>query len=336
MKNSKLEIAVGAFVLFGVALILFGVFTIRGMGLTPTETYHAVYRNVNTIDVGAAVKYNGKLVGRVEAVNIDPDDGRFIRVEFSLAATTPITDDLIAKITKADLLGDEYVDLRTTDQSIHPSGRPPVRRELPPGSRIEGGEPFDLQRALEGLQDAIGRVDQLISTVTVELEAALKKGNDILAQAEGLVSEDNQAAVKTALADLQATTGRLREVIDRESPKIGTILGNVEEASSSVSSAAGKIETSLDETLRDFAPRFHRLQDQLEKSLTEVQSALESLSTAVSSLDLERVDDLVENLELSSRHLAEFTREIKQRPSALIRKQPPPQREFRDKKKDRK
>ena len=60
MRYKGLEIAVGAFILAGMLLIIAGIFTILGeVGVGSKLSYYTLYENVSTIEHGAIVRSGG-------------------------------------------------------------------------------------------------------------------------------------------------------------------------------------------------------------------------------------------------------------------------------------
>lgn len=328
MSYRKSEIAVGTFVLAGVVVILFGIFTIRGYGLGTTRPYHSYYENVNTIVEGSAVKYNGMMVGRVQAVSVDPERPDRIRVDFTVLddPAIRITDVMHAKITKADLLGDEYIDIRVTGAlEGSPESLAARGTELSPGSPIPAGEPFDLQRALEDLQEVIGKVDSLLADASDQVRAALARMNRILDDAHGIVSEDNLAAIRGAVTDVAATASELRSLLGENRERVETIFASVGRTSENLERVSGEVA----ETVAALRPDIEELTGDLQAAVRTLQATLDGASDTLDGLDVAQVNEVVDNLDIASRNLAEFAREIKERPYRLIRKEKRSPKEFK-------
>lgn len=112
MKQGRLELLAGTFVLLGIAAV--GYLTIKlGSGsLVGGDTYlmEARFANAGGLHNGSSVLVAGVTIGRVEAVRIDP-------VDFSAIATLRIMSalklptDSMASIKTTGLIGDKYVSL---------------------------------------------------------------------------------------------------------------------------------------------------------------------------------------------------------------------------------
>jgi len=129
MKKGAVELAVGVFVLVGLACLAYlaihlGELEILQRGYQVT----AIFDNVSGIKEGAAVEVAGVEVGRVEAVRVSPD-GRAILV-LRLKPWVELKEDAIASIRTKGIIGDKFVKLSPG------SGEKPI----PPGGRIRETE----------------------------------------------------------------------------------------------------------------------------------------------------------------------------------------------------
>ncbi|QSX29534.1 outer membrane lipid asymmetry maintenance protein MlaD [Shewanella cyperi] len=76
MSTRKIEIWVGTFLLAGIAAFLVLVFKVANVEVKTNEgtyTLYARFANVGGLKVRSPVKVGGVVVGRVSAINLDPD-----------------------------------------------------------------------------------------------------------------------------------------------------------------------------------------------------------------------------------------------------------------------
>lgn len=113
MHTRTMELATGAFLLAG--LLAFAFLALRVSGLSPglersdTYTLYARFNNVSGLNHRARVTIAGVQVGRVTAIGIDPLDVR-ARVEMEIDSSVDyITEDSIAAIQTAGILGEKYI-----------------------------------------------------------------------------------------------------------------------------------------------------------------------------------------------------------------------------------
>ena len=76
MKNTKLELSVGLFVLLGVAAIVYLTIKLGTGSMVGGDTYliESRFANAGGIHPGCSVLLSGVTVGRVEGIRMDPSD----------------------------------------------------------------------------------------------------------------------------------------------------------------------------------------------------------------------------------------------------------------------
>lgn len=112
MKQSKLELLVGAFVLLGLAAVIYLTVKLGSGSLVGADNYliEARFDNTNGLNVGSSVHVAGVPVGRVESIKVDPKDFSAI-VSLSVLSTLHLPTDSMASIKTTGLIGDKYVSL---------------------------------------------------------------------------------------------------------------------------------------------------------------------------------------------------------------------------------
>jgi phospholipid/cholesterol/gamma-HCH transport system substrate-binding protein len=326
MKYRGIEMAVGAFTLVGLAVVLFGIFAIRGLGVTRGVDYHVLYANSGSLKQESPVRYHGLLVGRVTDLAIDGEDDSRVRVTISVRRDTPVTTDTIAKITRAGLLGEEYIDLRSRSADPGtPDAMAPRGERVAPGGEIAPGEAMDIWAALERAERAIGRVDSILADFQQEARVAIATVNRILGRAEGVISDEEVASLKRAVADVADTAARVRSIVESNRGRIDGIVADASSATSSLSDVSARVDASLERLL----PQVEDFTAELRTTAQKLQSVATTADGALAAVDVRQLNDMIENLEISSRNIAEFTREIKERPFRLIRKDPQPEKVFK-------
>jgi phospholipid/cholesterol/gamma-HCH transport system substrate-binding protein len=146
MRIRTIEISVGAFMLAGILAIGFLAIQVSGLSIHDSnrDTYklYAHFTNASGLAVRAKVSIAGVVIGRVTAITLDPKDTR-AKVEMAIQKDVNfITNDSIASIQTAGILGEKYISLAI-------GGDPDVLQD--------GGEITDTQSALV-LEDLIGKV----------------------------------------------------------------------------------------------------------------------------------------------------------------------------------
>ncbi len=125
MKKSSAEMVVGIFVLIGIVCV--GYLTIRlgKMELIGGNYYHlrAKFESVSGLKTGAQVEIAGVQVGQVDAINLDVDQ-MVAMVDLKIRKGIELTDDTIASVKTAGLIGDKYIKISPggSDEVLKPGG----------------------------------------------------------------------------------------------------------------------------------------------------------------------------------------------------------------------
>jgi len=286
-------IAVSGAVLLSLLLVMTGT-----KFLEKRDKYTVRYRDVSVsgLDVGAAVKYHGVRVGRVEKIQIDPRQVETVEVLISLDHGTPIKKDVQAVVSAFSLTGIKIIELNggSTEAPL-----------LKPGSEIPtGASSFEL---ITGKAEAVSEKLELVLNNLARLTATEN-------QERLLKAVDNAALV---LEDLHHTVADNRDKIDRT-------FTNFESAS------AGMVELAQSEALRRAFANLDTTTAaiqaaQIGRAITDLQVALQQARTTFTHIDLTLLKgrhDILTSLEVMRESLDsfnEFTRLIAEDPSLLLR-----------------
>ena len=112
MKRASLELAVGIFVLIGLACV--GYLTVRLGSLDFFENDHYIvnarFQSVTGLKAGANIEIAGVRVGLVDDISLDLVE-QVAMVRMRIKKKVVLTDDVIASIKTAGLIGDKYIKL---------------------------------------------------------------------------------------------------------------------------------------------------------------------------------------------------------------------------------
>jgi phospholipid/cholesterol/gamma-HCH transport system substrate-binding protein len=133
MKQAKLELVVGIFMLIGILCLGYLSIKLGKMELLGNDTYRlsADFSTVSGLKEGATIELAGVIVGRVSRITLDPKDPGQARVVMKLSRGVRLSDDVIASVRTRGIIGDKYVKLQ-------PGGSD---KYLADGGRIRSTEP---------------------------------------------------------------------------------------------------------------------------------------------------------------------------------------------------
>lgn len=173
---------VGAFVVMLGAVLIGGVLWIASGGALHKQydRYLAIEEeSVAGLNLNAPVKYNGVEVGKVSDIQLDQVNPERVRLTFSIERGTPIKADTVAVLKTQGLTGIAYVELGGGSRDA-------------PQLQVSPSEPYPVIRTKPSLST---RLENVLTTV-------LKKVDHTSGNIDALLSDDNRAALKSALKDM--------------------------------------------------------------------------------------------------------------------------------------
>jgi phospholipid/cholesterol/gamma-HCH transport system substrate-binding protein len=219
-----------------VGLLILGVLYVQfgQIRFNHTATYSALFTSASGMQPASNVTANGVPVGRVDAVDITPDDQA--KVTFTIDSTVRLTSDVKALIRYRNLTGDQYLDLvrprDSTDRTVVPPGATlPVSATRPS---------LDLDALLGGFNPLFQglRPDQ-VNQLTGEIVTVL--------QGEGGTIDSvfqHAASLSGSLADQDKVIG---DVITN----LNTVLGSVDAHSAQLSATVDEASRLVGKLSRD-------------------------------------------------------------------------------------
>ena len=186
-----------------------------------------VQESVAGLNLNAPVKYNGVDVGKVKSIQLDPDNPERVRLILAIERGTPIKVDTIAVLKTQGLTGIAYVELDGGARNAAPL--------LP-----TGGDRYPIIQTKPSLST---RLENVLTTVLAKLDNTSSNINSLL-------SNENQEAFKTALADIATVTKTIanrKDLIDASIVNVAHISNNTASASEKLNPIMHKIEPVVDE-----------------------------------------------------------------------------------------
>jgi len=150
MRQSSVELGVGIFVVLGIICVGYLTFRLGEVEILGDKYYplNARFSSVTGLKVGAQVEIAGVQVGQVDGIALDPKD-LVALVRLKIKEAIRLSDDVIASVKTAGLLGDKYI-------LLSPGGS---ERILNPGELIVETEPaLDIEGLIS--KYAFGKLDK--------------------------------------------------------------------------------------------------------------------------------------------------------------------------------
>jgi phospholipid/cholesterol/gamma-HCH transport system substrate-binding protein len=112
MKRTSVELIVGLFVLAGILCVGYLTIKLGKLEWFGDDSYpiYASFRSVSGLKVGAHVEMAGVQVGKVDQIELDRER-QVASIRLRIQKQIVLTDDVIASVKTAGLIGDKYIKL---------------------------------------------------------------------------------------------------------------------------------------------------------------------------------------------------------------------------------
>jgi phospholipid/cholesterol/gamma-HCH transport system substrate-binding protein len=259
MNQQRLELKVGLFVFFGLALIAtLMIYFSKGQSFfTSVYTVYMKTANVGGLKPQAKVLMSGVEVGSVEEIKLS-DDGREATVSLKLLSRYKIHGDALFTIDALGFLGDQYVGIKPTKNEAQP---------LAEGSVIKAAEPFDMQELARAALGFVNRID-----VTAQ------RLNDAIVRIDEMVlNEQTLTNLSLAASNFLKFSERATQVVDNLDDLFKTNASPLNSAVSNFvvfSEQLNQVASDLNETIITNQASVNRAVHNLEKSTFTIREML--------------------------------------------------------------
>lgn len=299
MKLSK-EVKVGILAVVAIVILYVGFSFLKGRDFfDPSNTYYAVYENVDGLSVSNPVKINGYRVGRVSSIQL-MQAGEATRMLVGM----DVTDDLeVYAGSEAALVNEDFLGGKAIELNIMRSGQ-----------ILEDEDTLQSRVDLTLSQMIQDRADPIVA----EVDTTLHRVNKILNDLEGSGNK-----VDLAMADLEQTSAMLKYMVAENRKDINAITTNVR----SLSEALNDPESGI----KPFMVKLNQMADTLNN--LELKQTVERANLAMANIEqltqgLERGegslgkflkdDSLYNNLNRSSEDLDRLLLDVQQNPGRYL------------------
>ena len=317
---------VGIFVLVAGALLLGTVVVISGGLGTARVAHRAYFKFAGGVQTGAPVRYGGLLVGKVQKVHVDPANSTLIEIDFAIDQDAPVKTDSVAKISTLGPLTDNYIEISTGSEHA---------ALAQPGSALLSAEAFGLpqlgdaaQAMLPDLQLALRKLNQNLDG----LQVTLTRANDLL-------NDQNRANIAGSLNNLEHLVAEVRPkanesldningMLTETRPRVAAALTNVQEltkrlgpildslgaTTTRANDTLAHVDSTLMENRADIRASVVGLRDTVAKSAVLLNALNQTLDQNSGN-----IDELLENLRMTTENLRTLTETLMHSPASLIR-----------------
>jgi phospholipid/cholesterol/gamma-HCH transport system substrate-binding protein len=252
METRANYVAVGAFVL---ACILGLVVTLLWLAGSQYRQESATYQTyftgaVTGLGKGTAVRYSGIEVGRVTALDFDPDNPKQVVATLQVRSDLSVREDAVASIESQGLTGAAYVEI-TGGKADAPILAAKDSQRYP----VIKSKPSSLEQLFQNTPELLAKVSVISDRVA------------------DLLNDQNRAAISGMLTNLDDLTSAL----DKHSADIDQILANLAVATQELDTAMADLHQVLGKA--------GVTTDKANQTLTAAEQAARQLGTLAADLD---------------------------------------------------
>ena len=291
MRWKQADFLAGLFVLAGFALIISIIAVVRGQIGTP-DRYHTYFSNVAGLRAGAAVVYEGYIIGDVAEVTPEADAaGMRFRIDLDVEQGWVIPADSLAEISAVSLLSANAIQISAGSAA-----------PLPPGSEI------DSITAVNVMAEISKTADELTDIAQTHVAPLLGTLRDVL---------DNEG--RGALSSVSASNvARIDAILTR----LDSAAVELEKTMQAASRATKRMEQTISdeniEAIDSILVEMQSLQKEVGAIVSTSVGTSENLRS-ISEAGEDRMNSLLQRLEAAAINGEEMTARLRDDPSLIIR-----------------
>ena len=280
MRWKQADFMAGLFVIAGFALIIAIVVVVRGQIGAP-DRYHTFFKNVAGLRAGAAVVYEGYIIGSVSEVDPVPDEtGMRFRVNLEVEQDWVIPSDSVAEISAVSLLSANAVQISAGTAS-----------PLAPGSEIDSITAVNVMAEISKTADELTDIAQshlapLLTTLRDVLDTEGRGALSSVSVLSGALAED----APQIMSNLESATANVAAITSsRNAAAINRTINNVEAASKeAIKVAEGAVAVTsgvMQVASNDNIDRIEGILDTLDSAAVQLEETMQAASRTTSRME---------------------------------------------------
>lgn len=295
METKGYYATVGFFVIVFLTIgIIIGLWLSVGLH-TKTYDYYTIYmkESVAGLSVSASVKYNGVDVGIVKKISLNEKNPNQVILVIAVNDDTPITTATRATLNMQGVTGIAYVELRDV-------------KDAGPGQplKAQAGEKYPVIPTSPSL---LFRMDVAVERISEDLQGVVDSVGMVFNKKNGALFQDTLSNVEVLTRTLKNNDDKLNRIIEN------------------ITTATDKMPALMDNAQQSMA-RFNQLSVRLDKAADSVQLTLNQSDATLQTINtqlLPLVMSVLGNIDGFTLRLDDFTQQLSDNPSMLIRGQAP-------------
>lgn len=301
----KNETKVGILAAFAIALLIIGYNFLKGNSIFSSETIlYAKYTQVDGLAVSKPVLINGYQIGRVAALELQPD--ATIKATLKINGKYEIPKNTIARLEGTDLLGSKAIVLTLGNDKNFAQDGDFLQ------TNVEKGLMETFQPVQKKAELIITKMDSILSSINTILNPNLQKNID-----------RSFTSIAGTLTSLESTSKKVDALVGSESSKLSSILSNVEAITANFKSNGARIDAVMKNlnTMTDkvAAVNFEETVNNANKAMADLQGMISDLKNGKGTLGALLNDrQMYDNLTNASKNLDALMIDLKANPKRYV------------------
>lgn len=301
----KNETKVGILAAFAIALLIIGYNFLKGNSIFSSETIlYAKYTQVDGLAVSKPVLINGYQIGRVAALELQPD--ATIKATLKINGKYEIPKNTVARLEGTDLLGSKAIVLTLGNDKNFAQDGDFLQ------TNVEKGLMETFQPVQKKAELIITKMDSILSSINTILNPNLQKNID-----------RSFTSIAGTLTSLESTSKKVDALVGSESSKLSSILSNVEAITANFKSNGARIDAVMKNlnTMTDkvAAINFETTVNNANKAIADLQGMISDLKNGKGTLGALLNDrQMYDNLNNASKNLDALMIDLKANPKRYV------------------
>ncbi|WP_040279106.1 MlaD family protein [Psychroserpens damuponensis] len=294
MKISR-EIKAAVLVLSGLLLMYFLINYLGGKNLFSSDDTYFTEFDYNALTKASPVTVKGNDVGKIQNIIYDFNTGK-TRVSFTVDDQLDFSKQSKVRLYKTGLMGGNALAIVVSNE----------------GERAKPGDFI----ASEVEEDLVSSLTNSFSDISGNLDATLSSADSLLINLNGLVIDESDSGIKSAIAELNETMKSFKSVsysvnalVKNNDEKLSSILSNFDSISQDLAVITGDLkDVKLSETVAS-----------LDNTLATVNNLMTSIENGEGSIGkLLKDEGLYQNLEGAALQMEQLLEDMKLNPKRYV------------------
>jgi len=249
----SVEIRIAVFAIVGLFLLVWGIHFLKGIDIFKSQcSYYVVFDNAAGLLPSNAVTVNGMGIGKVDNVRLMPENSNKIVVTMSVDKHLKIPANSIARIVSSNPLSSPQIEIVFGTEAQY----------------LQQGDTMQAEAAAAGLFNELGEMMTRVKSILISVDTSVNLLQKTLQS--GALND-----VEIALKRLRAATNKIDNLLAENSPKVNTIISDVQTFTNTLH--------KNDDKINEMIGNFNTISEEL--AAAELKKTVNNAANAIGELD---------------------------------------------------